>query len=420
MLRIEDAPQVTAEQAISILEKHTNRHGIIFDLTRMLTYQAYFIEKSRPLREEFRTMAGNSSLVETQRDEVIKVLTGRFQLPERKLLEKGAKSIKAVVVTRLLEDPEVGEDIKHFLQLLSELRSNSHRISYLQTYCELPVLKAESFEGHRCVLAKPIWKKLTTSRISASDPSVQNIYRDFGDIITHLPGQILVRADSAQIEPRIIYSHFVRDDVIKSYIEMYDDAYAGVYHFLFYTDNEIHPMDKAERDKLKTVMNATNYGGSLPNVDPAIAGPFKSKIQQHPKRLEWVAQVEKEVRQGADVFYSAFGTPVKPEETNVYKKGDPNWKDHMVRCGVNNPVQTTASDLMCQGVYSADTLIEALSRRRQTFIGYSKHDEFLYYVDEADESLIDALAGCVAYSVRDWIPIKSELSIGPKRGYDMT
>ena len=67
---------------------------------------------------------------------------------------------------------------------------------------------------------------------------MQNINRDICDIYTAPKGWTMIFSDSGQIEPRITYSAYIRDDLIVKLISAYDDAYYGLLHFILLTDAE--------------------------------------------------------------------------------------------------------------------------------------------------------------------------------------
>ena len=126
-------------------------------------------------------------------------------------------------------------------------------------------------------------------------------------------------------------------------------------------------------------------------------------------------EVSAAVNIGVTTFYGQFGTPVTPGETEKYKVGDKGWKNHVIRCGINNPVQTTASELMLHSVYEAR---EILSRAKDTHVCFYKHDEACFYVSDEDmaNGIGDALSDITAYNVKGWIPIEAEPLVGVKPG----
>ena len=355
------------------------------------------------------------------------MLTERFNVPTYKLTDKGNKlSVGKEILTNLLRDEDLSQDALEFIKMTKDLKAWSYMVSYFEQFLSLPISKVETFENHRMLVAHPEWSILNTSRIAASEPSVQNINRDVSDIYSCPKGYGMVFSDSGQIEPRITYSEYIRDPLIFELIKAYDDAYFGLLHFIKLDPNEeavlradlsklkTHEITddlKAQRKTLKVLGLAGNYGSAnLASVDPLLGPLYTRKVVEHPARKALEVNVRNNVRAGQEVFYGAFGTPVTPGETEKYAKGSSGWFEHLVRCGINNPIQTTASELMMFSIYNAKQVLT-----RDCHIGYYKHDEGLFYVPEdMVEELAPKLQGCMSYQVEGWLPIGSDLHIGTK------
>jgi hypothetical protein len=271
---------------------------------------------------------------------------------------------------------------------------------------------------------------LNTSRIAAENPGIQGIPRTMGDIVCEPKGYTLIRCDSGQIEPRINFSYFIRDELIMDLINFYDDAYFGLLIYCLMTPEEeeacrvnfeanfkeveITDEVKDKRQMLKKLTNAGSYGSSnLSGIDPALSSSYEKKIINHPARLALEARVREAVNHGEETFYGFFGTPVTPDATEKYSKGDKGWTEHVIRCGINNPVQTTASELM---MFSVNKAREILSRAKDSHICFYKHDEACFYVSDEDmaNGIGDELQEITAYNVKGWLPIHSDPLVGIK------
>lgn len=462
MIQIQDKPLTTVQQAKSILDRHTAKYGIPIDLDRCLDYVSYCKETIRVKQKQWRDMAGVPYLEYTKKKDVRNVLKNKYGVAEEILSYKGKPGIGKEVVAKVLASDYVSADAKAFITLYQEIYKLGYLMSYLGQYMSGVLVIEPAYDGHRMLLAKPNWTILATRRIAANTPSLQNLTKSIGDILTYPRGTILVRADSDQVEPRITYSEFIKDPLLKALIIAYDDAYFGMLHFItmsteeeliirfregyFYegystvwngrkvTEESGCPVQiksaeelpiKEEvtdemvesRKKIKLYLLAGNYGGNLRAKFPGdkLAELFMDKIQNHPLRLKLQAKIDRDVDRGQEVFYTAFGNPIKPDEAdnNKYDKNkDPEgWLGHMKRCGFNNPIQGTASDLMCESVYYADSIITKRAKGI-SFISYYKHDEGCFVVDEKDKDIIDDLKEVTAYQVRDWIPISAGAEIG--------
>lgn len=418
---------LSPEEALCLLQAETDSFGTYFNLDRILYHQARYNRESATLYPEFWAMCGTAYLRASQRSDVFDILSRRFDVPSYKFTnESGKRVTDKATVARLMQDETLSQDAHHFLSLFSQISAADYMASYLGQYANLPISTAEDMDNQRMVIAHPKWSILATSRFSASAPSVQNIKRDICDIYTAPKGWQLVFSDSGQIEPRITYSAFIRDELIVKLITAYDDAYFGLLHYILLTDadeayarshldtistHEITDAMKEKRQRLKVLGLAGNYGSSnLSAVDPELGPLYERKIVNHPMRKEWASRVAQEVRAGADHFYGYFGTPVYPDGTAKYARGGSGWANHLIRCGINNPVQTTAAELMCFSIHAAKQVLGP-----KDHIGSYKHDEGMFYVrnDHAEE-LAPKLQGCLSYNVRGWIPIGSDLHIGRK------
>ena len=485
ILKSEDV-NVPCEVAARILQSHTDNCGIYFDVDRMVDYKVQDYMELRPLMQEWALLLGPryASLSPTQYAQVAIAVKNRFGLSEETLWasEHDHKiSINSDVRARLIDDPLASEDLKRFCKVYDKISKINHDLSYLDQYLNLPLASMRSFDGHRMTIGKPIWSKLSTSRVSAKYPSVQNIARSRTDIITYPRGFIYVRADSGQIEPRITWSYFCHDPVLKGLITAYNDAYYGQLHYatmpieelkayqanpalitckipfyraelemldnlhtadpakvmelmeragkhptmrrmLAHSDRPLTSSEMAEyiiiaddRQDLKKLALSATYGcETFEGIDPKLVAGYKARIVQHPERLRLERMYQEMAAAGEDTCYSAFGSPITPEETDKYKKGTKAWVRHLVRCFINNPVQTTAADLMNYAVVKADQLINQYAKG-YTYINFGKHDELAFLIDERDTALVDELSEMTAYQVDDWIPIYADREDGVKR-----
>lgn len=433
MIQIDEMKMpISPAQARNILQMETDSFGSFFDLDRILEHESFYLLNIHKNIKEWRQLAGAPRLEITKKKEIASLLVSRFGISEYKLGDEGSLSIKKETVAALLKDPMVDGDAQRFLELYQKLNAWAYMVSYFGQYKELPISKVETFDGNRMVVAHPLWNLLATSRISAQSPSLQNVNRDVSDIYTAPKGYQIVFSDSGQIEPRITYSKYIRDDLIMNLITKYNDAYYGLLHYIKLSPLEeaslrqnpsliqTHEITKAMeegRQRLKVLGLAGNYGSSnLSAVDAELGPLYEQKIVNHHARIEWEKVVREEVKRGADTFYGAFGSPITPDETQKYRKGERGWSEHLVRCGINNPIQATASELMCFSIYHAKQVMGT-----ECHINYYKHDEGSFYVPEDKvDFYAPKLQGCLSYQVRGWIPIYSDLHVGKKESKNDT
>lgn len=422
---------ITPDEACGIVQRHTSKMGVFLDLDRCYELIGILSRDNFKILRELPKLCGIPSFNPNKRQDVIDTML-HIGVPKRNLIVDGQVSVSAKVLAPLLESGDLDEEQAQFVKMYLKFSSTKNNIGSLNSYTKLPRCKRLSFNGHRMVLARPSYHLLSTSRIQSEDPNMQGIARNYGDIVTYPWGYILIRADSGQIEPRINFSVFIRDEVIVRLITHYNDAYFGLLNFCTMSDAELQacyadfdkafvPIEitdeiKAKRQDLKTLSNAGSYGSQhLDNIDPALAAAFDRRLVKHPARLARERAVSEQLSRGDQTFYGAFGTPINPGSTSKYDEGGKGWEGHIQRCGINNPVQTTASELMIISVYNAD---KRLKNATDSGICYYKHDEGAFLVSEKDAekdpSLVSDLSDITAYNVKGWIPIPADPIIGVK------
>ena len=433
MIVINDRPHIGAEAAAQILREHTARGGCFIDLDNAIDYRTYFMLEIEKGRKKLATEA-KDHFFDLSAKRMMDVMSIRYG-QDRSLFLANLEDPRSKITTdKKILKPRIDEGYfseaaTEFLLEYLKYKGMETLNNNLRSYTMLPQLEIESFEGHRMGLARPEWTLQATGRIGSSNPNLQNIAKKLCDLITYPIDWTLVRADSGQIEPRIMYSDVIPDKLIKDLIILYDDAYYGMLlYMLMSAEDEMQhrngkPLIKQEiteemkqlRSQLKTMILAANYGGGLDGFDKRLAKGFINKIQQHPERQKLERKVRAQVfDEGVETFYSAFGSPITPESNQKYTRdGSKTWKNHVVRCGINNPIQATAADLMCESVYYLDKLIREEGSMK-SWIGYYKHDESCTYLHKNDLHLLEAVKNCTAYQVKDWIPIYADSHVGMK------
>lgn len=458
MIQIDPDKLPSPEQAKSVLDRHTERCGIFFDLDRVLDYQSNAIETSLPILKEWRRMAGNDYLEPTKDKAIVQTLQSRFGVADSAFIytDKGAPSVSGSAITTYLSATDLtgmsadlskivdqdkvqkaaahvkrlNADAKEFLRMTKELKDLTRAISGLKQYTLLPISRETTFDNHRMVIGKSSWHIQNTGRIGARDPSVLNIDKDMFDIVSYPKGWLFLRADSRQIEPRITYSAYVLDPMIKELIMVYGDAYYGLLHYVLAPQEEIDDFMSGKnrvivpheitqemidgRKALKVLGLAGNYGSTnLDHVSTKYAARYTERIVNNPFRKQWEEQVRKAVYGGATTCREYFGYEITPDpDRGKYAQGGNVWKNHLIRCFINNPIQGTAGRLMCASVVYADEAIRKMSKYDNTYIAYYKHDEGAFYVREEDTALYDVLADCTHYEYDGWITIPAEVESG--------
>jgi hypothetical protein len=420
---------LTPEQGLAVLQRETDAFGCFIDLDRVLEHISLHSLLISKLLAEYRRFLGDPCAAPPTPGEKLALLTQRFGVPEYKLTNRhtGRPSASSDLLESLRDDASSSEDVRHIVSMFLSFSEHATARGHLEQFRTLPLCKLETSDGHRMVRAAPKWTLLNTNRFSSSGPNLQGVAHEHADIYAAPKGYAVIFSDSGQIEPRILYSAYVKDPLIKWLIELYDDAYYGLLHFIRLSPGEetslragtaelapyeITPEIKEQRQTLKTLGLAGNYGSSnLGAIHPVLGPLYARKVVNHPLRKEWENAVREQVSRGTETFYTAFGNAITPGDTEKHKRGTPGWINHLIRCGINNPIQGTAADLM---LWSLSEAAKVLGLRGH--IGYYKHDEGCFYVPEDKcGEYAPLLRECLAYQVRDWIPIRSDLTIGGKK-----
>lgn len=420
------------QEARDYIQGQTDNFGVFFDVDRCFELSGILQMENAKLARKSRRLVNKPRFALGDKKAVIAQLQYMGVKSYDLQNEDGDIGLDAKILDALQANALYSEEVHQLASLYQDYSSNKRNKGFLEKLCYRPHSEAFSKANHRMAIGRPEWSVLNTSRIAAANPGVQGVPRDMGDIICEPVGYNLVRADSGQIEPRINFSTYLRDELIMNLIMYYNDAYFGILHYCQMKPEEreacrqsfesaFHAIEitdhiKDLRQDIKTLTNAGSYGSSnLGRIVPELSAAYEREIVNHPKRLEFEREVTAAVNRGETTFYGQFGTPVTPGETERYKVGDKGWKNHVIRCGINNPVQTTASELMLWSVYTAR---EILSRAKDSHICYYKHDEACFYVSDEDMAagIGEELSHVTAYNVKGWIPIESDVLIGVKPG----
>ena len=415
---------ITFQHAHDVLQRSTDNFGVFFDLDRVYELQYIMYNGMLDVYKLMCSVVGKRFNI-NKKQEVIDMFIS-MGVPSQEFGD--GTSLNREVYTNIMENMDYSDVVRAFANGYAEYQTYKTRYNTLSSYA-LNLYESElwSTDGHRLIVAHPTWKILSTSRLGASDPNVQGISRDYTDIVAEPEGYHLVRCDSSQIEPRINWSYYLRDELIMNLINCYNDAYLGILEYCQLTDEEelklrqdfshyvkkeTTPEFKKKRQDIKRLTNAASYGSNkLAQSSNAFERNYYKKIVRHPKRIELEAKVREQVGRGDYTFYGAFHTPVTPDETQKYTKSSTGWEGHIIRCGINNPVQTTASELM---LFSINEAIKVLSQAEDSHIAFYKHDEGCFYVSDKDKEngIIEQLSDITAYNVQGWLPIPAEPEYG--------
>jgi hypothetical protein len=420
----------SVQQVIGILEYYNSKMPLPLDYDRMLEYYSLNTIEANRILTSIGRYIGKITSDPVTADEFKKFLR-RNNATNGLMLTKGKDiSLKAESLENAAALDCYSDEMKKVMLLYARASSLKSSVNVFPRIFEnSKPAKVPTYDGHRMIFVSPTWVPQNTSRVGMQNPAIQNIKREYKDIHTYPKGWIRISTDASQIEPRIIYSAYLKDPQIKALIKAYNDAYFAVLHYCTMDDIFIRDgiMDfeladtstdemKNRRQKLKTFGNGVMYGSTANENNDPIKAAYIRRIGQHPMRLAWADECKRQIARGDMIFYSYFGTPVditKSQKTNDIEYGTSEWDSHILHCAINNPIQTTAGDLMRFAVMAAHKIIRADGPN--SVISKQEHDSIDTIIHENDwDKISDPLKDIMAFNIEDWIPIGSEAVIGRK------
>lgn len=418
----------SVEETLGTLRMHTSMMPQFVDFDKVMmniNYLQFEIENvSKPLFEVIGRPVGVNAADNMKAWLIKHEDVSGFNMAKTGLsLDK--KSIDAALESETLT--EFGQSlIKVYQSYSNYVKTRGTLISLLQN----PISNVPSCDGHRMLIIRPDFEPQNTGRIGMRNPAVQNFPHAIQEITTVPEGYVLLHTDSGQIEPRIVYSVYIKDPQIQALIRLYNDAYFGILHYITmpeelilsgttnFQKNEITEEMQAGRKGIKTYSNAVMYGStSNPSGDP-IKAKMIERIGKHPSRRALVESLMRQINAGVRTVYTAFGTPIDMNKSPKLS-GDSlraeTVEDELLKLAINNPIQGTAADLMRVSVYEANRIL--MNEGKKSYIIDYVHDAGRFAIHEDDYGKVaDKLGDIVHYEVDGWLPIYAEPEFGRDGG----
>lgn len=420
-------------KAESILRYHNDRIGIPLDYDRMLEYHSYYTIKAEGIRKMILKYCFPLDYTnrDSLNDRTFLEFLERVGVTQSLLLtEAGNKlSLSEDSLMQAVGTGLYSKEICYIVEKYVEMRKCYKRISsFPGLYSKSTgVLGIGTYDKHRMIIIRPDWVPQNTGRLGTANPGTLNISSDVSDIFTVPEGYLKIEVDSGQIEPRLIQSYVIKDEQLKHCTNMYNDAYYGYVHYCtLLTDEqrrtrdlnlvpmEITPELESKRKKFKTYGNAVMYGSTENSDKDPDKDAFIKYIGGHPNRVALEREVERKVLGGQTIFHTAFGSPIDVSAgsgTKYDSKGVQSYNNHLIRCGINNPIQGTAGDLMRYSVCEADKLLTRKAPKSAIIQYVHDAGKFMLHETEYDK-VIDEIKEITSYQVEDWIPIYSGVEEG--------
>ena len=419
-----------AVQTCRTITRHNDRMGICLDYDKIQEYYSYFTIVGRDTRKRLQKYLG-FGISDKMTDDQFYGYLRKFGVNEGLLkTPKGAVSVSTESLQSAINTGLYSPELVTLMETMCKLNKAEYMESALFSYTRYEPVNVPTFDGHRMIVVHPTWAVQNTGRFAMQNPAIQNIAKELSDVNTVPEGWVLYEVDSSQIEPRIIYSAFIPDKQIQTLINLYNDAYYGLLHYvtmpiehiasgtLNFEKHEITDDMAQKRQLLKRLGNGVMYGKqSNPGNDPLIAN-YISRIGGHPMRVKWQKKMEDAVDRGQTIFPTVFGTEIDITAGDGKDKylGNPDaLRNHFVRCAINNPIQGTAGDLAKYSVMMADHFLTR-NCPNSVILKYT-HDSGTFAIHESEYDVaMPFLKDVTAYQVEGWLPIYSEGEEGRHKG----
>lgn len=429
MIKVTKSTSIPSAKLVEgILTDYKKKAPTFIDLDKLMSYWAYYKIKIKnefnELNEIVKWSKNSDAAFSTYASDFI----ARRPYAEHLPLTKGGKiSVSSKALKELLADEKIPEEYEHEVRLYIDWSSQERIVSAFNGMLSCPISASYSYDKHRMLLVNPIWVIQNTGRIGQREPAIQNLARVIQDVVTVPYGYVLIHCDSGQMEPREAASFIIPDNQIKYLINLYDDAYYGLWHYaMMLTDEDISsgrcdfkPYEitddiKSNRKEIKTYSNAVLYGSESNRKNSKVKAALIKRYGKHPLRLAKLKEIEKQVRSGNYIFPTYFGTPIDISKSDKLKGKDIKSEEGVKQClklGINNPIQGTAADLMRMSCVTAHKLLQ--EKCKDSYIIDYIHDAGRFMVSENEyDKVADELKDIVAYDVPGWVPIKAEAEVG--------
>jgi len=245
-----------------------------------------------------------------------------------------------------------------------------------------------------------------TGRLSSTNPNLQNIpiRTDLGKEIRKAfvaePGHLLMAADYAQIELRIIASMSGDPDMTAAFIDAQDIHTAAAARVFDVTYDAV---TRAQRDRVKQVNYGIPYGISAFGLAQRLRignSEAQALIDQYrasyPRVIEFLDGLIDEARQRGYVETLLGRRRYLPLITSR----NPNDRAFAERVAVNMPIQGTQADMIKKAMIAIHASLGEVSEGARMIL--QVHDELVFEVPEAD---VDAVAAFASEQMKAALPL---------------
>ncbi len=379
------------------------RAGIKVDTAALKMMSSELGQELAGLEEEIQEVAGVPFNVNSTR-QVAEVLFERLKLPKGKRTRDGYST-----------DVEVLENLAPVHPLPKLLLAYRQAQKLKGTYVDsLPRLVHPDTGRVHATFHQTI---ASTGRLSASDPSLQNIpiRTEEGRAIRRAfvaegARGLLVSFDYSQVELRLL-AHLSHDPVLTEAFRTGGDVHATTASRLFGVPPEA--VTPAQRAQAKIVNFGILYGMGPArlarelNLSRALAVAF---IEEYKRTLSGVAAYLDQVLETARKT-GYVETILKRRRPLSGLRAEGARRAEAERVAVNTPIQGSAADLVKVAMVKIDSLLTEMGCKSRMIL--QVHDELLF---ESDEDEVDTIAPIVREVMEHAIPLRVPLVVHMGRG----
>jgi DNA polymerase I len=380
--------------------------GVRLDLEKLHQLSKLFGHQLQRLEEEIHTMAGERFNIQSSQ-QLGRILFEKLGLPTaKKTKKKTGYSTDVEVLTKLAEIHELPAFILRH-RTLAKLKS---------TYVDALIDQVDADTGR--IHTSFNQTVAATGRLSSSDPNLQNIPirseegLEIRKAFVPQPGWTLLSADYSQIELRIL-AHYADDPLFIESFRRGEDIHTRTASEVFQTPPadvtaELRRQAKAINFGIVYGMSAFGLSREL-GITPKMAQIY---IDHYFERYEgikrYMVQAVDQARQTQRTSTLLGRVRLLPDIAS----SNATVRQFAERTAINTPIQGTAADLIKVAMIQMAAAIH--SRRLQTRMLLSVHDEIVFEVPEAELDTMKQLAPQVMENVWELkTPLKVNVAWGP-------
>lgn len=379
------------------------RAGVHVDTSALEIMSVELGQQLSRLEEQIQAAAGVPFNVNSTR-QVAEVLFERLKLPKGKRTKDGYSTDMEVLETLALLHPLPK-------LLLAQRQSQKLKATYVDA---LPRLMNPETGRVHATFHQTI---ASTGRLSASDPSLQNIpiRTEEGRAIRRAfvaegSSGLLASFDYSQVELRLL-AHLSHDPALLEAFRTGGDVHASTASRLFGVPAEA--VTPAQRSQAKTVNFGVLYGMGPArlarelSLSRALASAF---IEEYKRSLAGVAAYLDQVLKSAKATGYAE-TILKRRRPLPGLQAEGARRAEAERAAINTPIQGSAADLIKVAMIKIDALL--MEKGYRTRLILQVHDELLF---ETDEEEVEIVAPIVREVMEHAIPLRVPLIVHHGRG----